>query len=113
MVWFAVMFCVPGSEAPAAVACMPSVVLKKIEAYVSLLCLPLNMCAAASAASCNVLHCGCCLQTGKSGGSLLQQALLLASAGSITGIMPVMFGVFFLMLRGWRSAVHELSQVRL
>ncbi|WIA39917.1 hypothetical protein OEZ86_013359 [Tetradesmus obliquus] len=51
-------------------------------------------------------------QTGKSGGSLLQQALLLASAGSITGIMPVMFGVFFLMLRGWRSAVHELSQVR-
>jgi hypothetical protein len=52
------------------------------------------------------------LQTGKSGGSLLQQALLLASAGSITGIMPVMFGVFFLMLRGWRAAVHELSQVR-
>jgi hypothetical protein len=43
---------------------------------------------------------------------LLQQALLLASAGSITGIMPVMFGVFFMMLRGWRSAVHELSQVR-
>jgi AAA family ATP:ADP antiporter len=50
-------------------------------------------------------------QTGKSGGSLLQQAMLLASAGSITGIMPVMFGVFFLMLRGWRAAVHELSLV--
>lgn len=51
------------------------------------------------------------VQTGKSGGSLLQQALLLASAGSITGIMPVMFAVFFMMLRSWRSAVHNLSQV--
>lgn len=63
----------------------------------------LNNCHAAAAAG--------ALQTGKSGGSLLQQALLLISAGSITGIMPVMFGVFFLMLRGWRSAVHDLSQV--
>jgi hypothetical protein len=31
--------------------------------------------------------------------------------GSITSIMPVMFGVFFLMLRGWRAAVHEMSLV--
>jgi AAA family ATP:ADP antiporter len=52
------------------------------------------------------------VQTGKSGGSLLQQALLITSAGSIVGIMPVLFAFFFAMLRGWNSAVYTLSNVR-
>lgn len=44
---------------------------------------------------------------------MLQQALLLLSAGAITGpILPVLFGCFFLMLRGWRGAVRELSSRR-
>lgn len=43
---------------------------------------------------------------------MLQQALLLFSAGSIVGIMPVLFAVFFMMLRGWSSAVYKLSTVR-
>lgn len=52
-------------------------------------------------------------QTGKSGGSMLQQALLLLSAGAITGpILPTLFGCFFLMLRGWLGAVRELSSRR-
>ena len=51
-------------------------------------------------------------QTGKSGGSLLQQVLLLFSAGTMTGILPVMFLVFFFMLRGWLGSVKQLSAVR-
>ncbi|KIZ04926.1 ADP,ATP carrier protein 1 [Monoraphidium neglectum] len=52
-------------------------------------------------------------QTGKSGGSILQQGLLLMSAGALTGpILPVLFACFFLMLRGWRGAVSELSSRR-
>ncbi len=34
------------------------------------------------------------------------------SAGSIVGILPVMFLVFFLMLRGWRGAVDHLGARR-
>lgn len=36
-------------------------------------------------------------QAGKSGGSVLQQVLLLASGGAIAGILPVMFACFFAM----------------
>jgi hypothetical protein len=35
------------------------------------------------------------------------------SAGALTGpILPVLFACFFLMLRGWRGAVSELSSRR-
>jgi len=51
-------------------------------------------------------------QAGKSGGSLLQQALLLLSAGSLTGIVPPMAVIFLLMLNGWRGAVDRLAVAR-
>ena len=52
-------------------------------------------------------------QTGKSGGSILQQALLVVSAGAISGpILPLLFAFYLAMLRGWRGAVHELSSRR-
>jgi ATP:ADP antiporter, AAA family len=51
-------------------------------------------------------------QAGKSGGSLLQQALLLVSAGSLTGIVPPMAAIFLLMLHGWRGAVDRLAVAR-
>ncbi|GBF96995.1 hypothetical protein Rsub_09792 [Raphidocelis subcapitata] len=52
-------------------------------------------------------------QTGKSGGSILQQALLVISGGASLGpILPVLFGFYLLMLRGWRGAVHDLSSRR-
>jgi AAA family ATP:ADP antiporter len=51
-------------------------------------------------------------QAGKSGGSLLQQALLLLSAGSLTGIVPPMALIFLLMLNGWRGAVDRLAVAR-
>ncbi|KAI8467681.1 MAG: TLC ATP/ADP transporter-domain-containing protein [Monoraphidium minutum] len=52
-------------------------------------------------------------QAGKSGGSVLQQAMLLLSAGALTGpILPVLFACFFLMARGWTGAVAELSSRR-
>lgn len=52
-------------------------------------------------------------QSGKSGGSMLQQALLLLSAGAMTGpILPILFLCFTLMAHGWTRAVHELSSRR-
>ncbi|GBF96975.1 hypothetical protein Rsub_09772 [Raphidocelis subcapitata] len=52
-------------------------------------------------------------QTGKSGGSLLQQALLVVSAGAISGpILPILFVVYFGILRGWLDAVRDLSARR-
>jgi hypothetical protein len=36
-------------------------------------------------------------QAGKSGGSVLQQALLLASGGGLAGILPVLAGCYFAM----------------
>lgn len=48
-------------------------------------------------------------QAGKSGGSIVQQALLLASGGAIVGILPIMFAVFFAMTRGWLRSVDVLS----
>lgn len=46
---------------------------------------------------------------GKSGGSILQQALLLASGGRLLFITPIMFGVYMFMMRGWNKAVTTLS----
>eukprot|EP00210_Caulerpa_lentillifera_P004622 g4408.t1 len=46
---------------------------------------------------------------GKSGGSILQQALLLASGGHLLFITPIMFGVYMFMMRGWNNAVTKLS----
>jgi len=46
---------------------------------------------------------------GKSGGSLLQQVLLLASGGHLLLITPVMFAVYTCMMQGWNRAVHSLA----
>ncbi|KIZ05276.1 hypothetical protein MNEG_2681 [Monoraphidium neglectum] len=44
---------------------------------------------------------------------MLQQGLLLMSAGALTGpILPALFVCFFLMLRGWKGSVKELSSRR-
>jgi hypothetical protein len=51
-------------------------------------------------------------QAGKSGGSVLQQALLLLSAGAIGPTVPVLFLCYVLMLRGWNGSVAELSRRR-
>jgi AAA family ATP:ADP antiporter len=52
-------------------------------------------------------------QAGKSGGSILQQALLLASAGALSGpTLPLMWSVYWAMLRAWNASVHELSSRR-
>lgn len=48
-------------------------------------------------------------QAGKSGGSVLQQLLLLVSGGSLAGSLPVMSGVYLLMANGWLRSVSRLS----
>ncbi len=48
-------------------------------------------------------------QTGKSAGSVLQQALLIFSAGSIHNILPVMCVVFLAMCNGWLRSVDTLA----
>jgi AAA family ATP:ADP antiporter len=48
-------------------------------------------------------------QTGKSAGSVLQQALLIMSAGSIHNILPVMCVVFLAMCNGWIKSVDTLA----
>ncbi len=48
-------------------------------------------------------------QTGKSAGSVLQQALLILSAGSIHNILPVMAIMFFMMCRSWIKSVNTLA----
>ena len=48
-------------------------------------------------------------QAGKSGGSLLQQLLLVISGGAIAGSLPVMFIVYTLMAQGWLKSVTQLS----
>ncbi len=50
-------------------------------------------------------------QAGKSGGSVLQQALLLASGGAIAGILPVMALCFFAMAQV-RGSLEEGRAVR-
>jgi AAA family ATP:ADP antiporter len=48
-------------------------------------------------------------QAGKSGGSILQQALLLLTGGVIAGSLPVMFAVYIVMANGWLRSVARLS----
>eukprot|EP00798_Chlamydomonas_sp_ICE-L_P015733 gene15733-21855_t len=48
-------------------------------------------------------------QAGKSGGSILQQLLLLFTGGAIAGSIPIMFAVFVLMAQGWLKSVHALA----
>lgn len=48
-------------------------------------------------------------QAGKSGGSMLQQLLLLVSGGSLAGSLPIMSGVYLLMANGWLRSVSRLS----
>jgi len=49
-------------------------------------------------------------QAGKSGGSVLQQVLLLATGGAIGSILPIMFGFYFTMANGWLKSVQVLSK---
>lgn len=48
-------------------------------------------------------------QSGKSVGSLLQQVLLLASGGVISGMMPLLLLIYYGMLRGWIHSVAVLG----
>ncbi|CAG9461395.1 unnamed protein product [Pedinophyceae sp. YPF-701] len=48
-------------------------------------------------------------QTGKSSSSILQQLLLLLSAGNMTTILPVMMGFQLYILRGWLKSVVGLG----
>ncbi|KAG2483156.1 hypothetical protein HYH03_017948 [Edaphochlamys debaryana] len=50
-------------------------------------------------------------QAGKSGGSVLQQALLLLCGGAIAGQLPIMVVCYLAMSRGWLKAVATLSKV--
>eukprot|EP01025_Chloroclados_australasicus_P008316 TRINITY_DN12915_c1_g1_i2.p2 TRINITY_DN12915_c1_g1~~TRINITY_DN12915_c1_g1_i2.p2 ORF type:complete len:418 (+),score=23.90 TRINITY_DN12915_c1_g1_i2:1075-2328(+) len=49
------------------------------------------------------------VQIGKSGVSVLQQALLLMFAGSMLGSLPAMCVIFFFFLRSWVKAVQNLA----
>jgi len=49
-------------------------------------------------------------QLGKSGGSILQQVLLMMSGGRLLSITPIMTGAYFYMLSVWRKAVSEIAQ---
>lgn len=51
-------------------------------------------------------------QIGKSGGSIVQQALLMLSGGSLLSITPIMVGSYFYMLKIWIEAVSELDARR-
>jgi hypothetical protein len=48
-------------------------------------------------------------QAGKSAGSMLQQLLLLVSAGAITGSLPIMFVVYGGMAVGWLRSVTQVG----
>ncbi|GLC36053.1 hypothetical protein PLESTF_001253400 [Pleodorina starrii] len=50
-------------------------------------------------------------QAGKSGGSVLQQVLLLLCGGAIAGQLPMMVAVYLAMSQGWLKAVSTLSRV--
>ena len=50
-------------------------------------------------------------QTGKSAGSILQQVLLVASAGSMATSLPFMAAAFFGILVAWTSAVDRLDRL--
>lgn len=49
-------------------------------------------------------------QSGKSVGSVLQQALLIISGGTIGGILPVLAVFYAYMLRQWKISVADLAE---
>lgn len=49
-------------------------------------------------------------QSGKSISSVLQQALLIITGGTVGGILPVLAVFYALMLTRWNSAVGDLAQ---
>nr|BBG40173.1 hypothetical protein [Parachlorella kessleri] len=48
-------------------------------------------------------------QSGKSAGSMLQQALLILSGGTLGGILPILTVLYLIMLTQWKRAVGELG----
>ncbi|GIL72365.1 hypothetical protein Vretimale_4143 [Volvox reticuliferus] len=50
-------------------------------------------------------------QAGKSGGSVLQQVLLLLCGGAIAGQLPMMVAVYLAMSQSWLRSVSTLSRV--
>lgn len=50
-------------------------------------------------------------QLGKSGGSVLQQALLIVTAGSAMHSLPCMFAVFLYVVMQWGGSVDDLSRL--
>jgi ATP:ADP antiporter, AAA family len=50
-------------------------------------------------------------QLGKSGGSVLQQALLILTAGSAMHSLPCMFVVFLYVVIQWGGSVDDLSRL--
>ena len=50
-------------------------------------------------------------QVGKSGGSVLQQALLIATAGSAMLSLPAMFAVFMFIAWQWTQSVDALNRI--
>ena len=51
-------------------------------------------------------------QSGKSIGSILQQALLIISGGTLSGILPLLAVFYALMLGQWNRSVADLAEVR-
>jgi AAA family ATP:ADP antiporter len=49
-------------------------------------------------------------QSGKSASSLLQQALLIATSGTVASILPVLAVFYSVMLTRWTAAVKELAE---
>ncbi|KAI3428755.1 hypothetical protein D9Q98_007577 [Chlorella vulgaris] len=49
-------------------------------------------------------------QSGKSIGSMLQQALLILSGGTLGGILPLLAIFYAVMLRSWTGAVDDLAE---
>jgi ATP:ADP antiporter, AAA family len=49
-------------------------------------------------------------QSGKSIGSVLQQVLLIASGGSVGGVLPILAIFYFIMLARWKAAVADLAE---
>jgi AAA family ATP:ADP antiporter len=49
-------------------------------------------------------------QSGKSIGSVLQQALLILSGGTLGGILPLLAVFYAVMLRSWTRAVDDLAE---
>lgn len=49
-------------------------------------------------------------QSGKSVGSILQQALLIITGGTVGGILPVLAVFYAVMLHRWNGSVRDLAE---